>query len=293
MGTSIVTVEPVEAKAQLRRFRDVPYLLHRGDPRWKPGVRAYESWRLDSQRHPYFDRGDAAYFLARRAGQPAGRIVAHRDEQGATDAWFGFFAAPDDAEVVEALLDAAQEWLRGEGASSMTGPVSWWAHEEFGVMVDGHDQPSITGRSWHPEWYAASLLDAGMEPGETRRTFRLSTAGAQGAEPTIDGTTEIPPHAGGYADPALVMADIAAVPEVSSTLASASVRSAWRVAREVRRNGFDTAVCVRCDGDPAELVPRLLVAARRAGYAWLIAPWGPQGSVPETVHQVFSRRWSS
>ena len=160
-------------------------------------------------------------------------------------------------------------------------------------MVDGHDRPSVTGRPWHPEWYAASLRDAGLEPGETRQTFRLSTTGVAEPEPLLDVGDDDPPHAGAYADPALVFADIAAVPDVSTTLASASVRSAWRVARQARRDGFDTAVCVRCDGDPAVLVPGLLAAARRAGYAWLIAPWCPEGSVAETAHQVFSRRWST
>jgi hypothetical protein len=112
MGSALVTVEPVEARTQLRRFRDVPFLLHGDDARWRAGVRAYESWRLDARRHPYFDSGDAAYFLARRAGQPVGRIVAHRSRPDEQDAWFGFFDAPDDDDVVTKLLDAAEGWLR-------------------------------------------------------------------------------------------------------------------------------------------------------------------------------------
>lgn len=292
MGPPIVTVEPVEAKTQLRRFRDVPYLLHGDDERWSPGVRAYESWRLDARRHPYFERGDAAYFLARRGGHPVGRIVAHRAGDDVQDASFGFFATPDDVDVAEALLSAAQIWLAEEGARSMTGPVSWRDDEEFGVVVSGHDQRMITGRSWQPAWYADVLERCGLEPGSTRHTYRLSTDDAVACGPVHPVDDEPPPHAGGYADPALVLDGIAAVPDVSETLRSASIRSAWRVARQARREGFDTAVCVRCDGDPAELVPKMLAAARRAGYAWLIAPWAPPGVEPETTHQVFSRRWS-
>ena len=84
---------------------------------------------------------------------------------------------------------------------------------------------------------------------------------------------------------------IAAVPDVTATLARASLRSAWRVARRARDHRFDTAVCVRCDGDPAVLVPRLLEAAGAAGYRWLVAPWAPPGTEPETTHQVFTLRW--
>src|SRR5690606_2326608 len=106
-----------------------------------------------------------------------------------------------------------------------------------------------------------------------------------------DRPVDLPPHAGGYADPALVLGDIAAVPDVSQDLARASLRSAWRVARRARERAFDTAVCVRCDGDPAELVPRLVNAAGRAGYTWVVAPWAPPGTEPETVHQVFTAAW--
>lgn len=289
MASSLVTVEPVEGKAQLRRFRDVPYLLHGDDERWNPGVRAFESWRLDARRHPYFDEGDAAYLLARDRGRPVGRIAAHRARPDDPEGWFGFFDAPDDDAVVGALLEAAEAWLRGEGAESMTGPVSWTPDEAFGTMVAGHELPSITGRPWQPGWYADALRRAGLVGGDVRYSYRLATDDAMSGAPTpID--VDPPPHAGGYADPALVLDGIAAVPDVSSTLAGASFRSAWRVAARARREGFDTAVCVRCDGDPAVLVPRLLAAASAAGYRWLVAPWAPSGVEPETAHQVFSRR---
>ena len=300
----LVTVEPVESKAQLRRFADIPYLLHGADERWSPGVRAYESWRIDARRHPYFDRGDAAYLLARRAGRPVGRIAAHVDRSGAVDGWFGFFDVPDDGAVAGALLDAAQEWLDEQGARSMTGPVSWTPEDEFGVPVAGTEHRGLTGRPWRPSWYADQLRSAGLEPGEQRSTHRLATdaPGARsgeldGAEATQNtarvrgGGRDVPPHAGRYADPRLVLDGIAAVPDVSATLARASLRSAWRVARRASERAFDTAVCVRCTGDPAELVPALRAAAGAAGYRWLVAPWAPEGVEPETTNQVFSRRW--
>jgi hypothetical protein len=286
---SAVTVEPVESKAQLRRFADIPYLLHQHEARWAPGVRAYESWRLDARRHPYFDRGDAAYLLARRLGRPVGRVAAHVTERGDTSGWFGFFDAPEDGEVVNALLDAAAAWLAEQGASSMTGPVSWTPDEEVGVPVEGTDAPGVTGRPWRPHWYADRLRHAGMEPGERRSTYRLPATPSDDAPTAADEAP--PPHAGRYADPALVLDGIAAVPDVTGVLADASLRSAWQVARRARDRSFDTAVCVRCDGDPAVLVPRLQAAAAAAGYRWVVSRWAPPGTPPETVHQVFTRRW--
>lgn len=290
-------MEPVESRPQLRRFADIPYLLFGKDERWSPGVRAYESWRLDARRHPYFDRGDAAFFLARVGGRPAGRIAAHVRDAGATEGWFGFFDVPDEASVTGALLDAARAWLEAEGATSMTGPVTWSPDEEFGVTVHGVEHRGCTGRAWRPGWYAAQLRDAGLEPGEIRHTYRLETMTVSvplATLPPAEATSpaeEVPPHAGGYADPRLVLDGVAAVPDVSQDLARASLRTAWRVARAAKERSFDTAVCVRCAGDPAILVPQLAAAANHAGYRWLVSPWAPEGTPPETSHQVFTANW--
>lgn len=272
-------------------------MLHHDEPRWTPGVRAWEQWRLDARRHPYFHRGDAAYLLARRGGAPVGRIAAHVASTDATAGWFGFFDVPDDDSVTVALLDAAQTWLDEQGVTSMTGPVSWTADEDFGVPVVGTEHPGVTGRSWRPAWYAQRLRSAGLEPGEQRSTYRLGTDTGRPVEAPVEAPVdsapdgETPAQAGRYADRSLVLDGIAAVPDVSSTLATASVRTAWRVARDARTRSFDTAVCVRCDGDPSVLVPRLRQAAAASGYRWLLAPWAPEPAEPERVHQVFSRTW--
>jgi len=286
VGRALVTVEAVEAKAQLRRFADVPHVLHGADERWAPGVRAWEQWRLDARRHPYFERGDAAFFLARRAGQPVGRIAAHVEAPGEPQAYIGMFDSVDDDDVVDALLAEARAWLVEQGADVVVGPITWTIDEEAGVLVDGFEHPAATGRPWHPPWYAEQLRRAGGEAILTLPTHRLEVPAATGEPPTpASGPT--PPVAGGYADPALVLEQIAAVPDVAPLLAGASVRSAWRVAREARARPSDTAVVVHWSEDPALLVPDLLVACAARGYRWLLSPWAPDDRPPERVHQVF------
>lgn len=283
----LVSVEPVDSRTQLRRFAEVPFHLHHGDPRWTRGVRAFEEWRLDARRHPYFERGDAAFLLARQAGRPVGRIAAHVDGTDRGRGWFGFFDVPDDATVAEALLAAAASWLADQGATSMTGPRSWTAEEEFGVLVAGFEHRGVTGCPWQPEWYAERLRAAGARPGDRHVLHRLATAEATGTAPGPSGE-DPPPHAGGYADPALVLPDVAATPDVSELLAGASLRSAWRLARAASERSFDTAVCVRWRGDPAATVPGLLARCAAEGYRWLLAPWAPDDRSPERVRQLFT-----
>lgn len=292
-------METIEHRTQMRRFNDVPYLVLGHDARWNPGVRAFEQWRLDERRHPYFDRGSAAYFLARQDGRPIGRIVAHIPHSGATAGCFGFYDAPDDADVAAALLDAARAWLADQGATSMAGPLSWTADESCGVPTRGADLAGATGREWKPAWYAENLAAAGLTAGPARPTFRLVLRHDSAApDPTTQGQVaprrdrpSVPAQAGRFADARLVLPGIAAVPDVTDTLRTASLRSAWSTARQARERQFETATVVRLDGEPDVVVPHLMAVAGRAGYRYLISPWAPAGHEVETEHRVFSESW--
>jgi hypothetical protein len=170
---SAVAVEEVTGGKAMVRFVELPQALHGADQRWAPPVMAWERYRLDPHRNPYFERGDAVYLLARRLGQPVGRIVAHLATEGG-EGRFGFFSCVDDVRVATALVDAAQEWLRDQGCSSMTGPYSFEPGDEPGVLVDGFDAPGVTGRPWHPAWEAQLLEALGFTTVEEQPWWRLA-----------------------------------------------------------------------------------------------------------------------
>jgi hypothetical protein len=286
-----VTVEEARGGKAFGRFVELPFALHHQDPRWAPPVVAYERWRLDPRRNPYFEEGDAVYLLARRMGRPAGRMSAHLAAEGG-DGWFGFFDAVNDAAVLDALVEGAKEWLTERGCTSMTGPASFALADEAGVQVSGHEIAGVTGRQWHPEWYAQRLEQAGFQTVEDRPTWRLPTeCGAEGvvmATALAPHSLEGPPHAGAYGDPRLVLEGIAAVPDVAAGLRE----SAWALARRAKARDWEGCTIVRCDGDPAVLVPQLRATAGAAGYQWVIAPWSPDvGAPPEAVHRVYRLSW--
>jgi hypothetical protein len=286
MGAA-VTVEEVTGGKPLRRFTDLPAALHGHDPRFAWPVLAWERYRLDPRRNPYFDEGDGAYFLAWRLGSPVGRIAAHVDRKGGRGR-FGFWWVDDDADVAGALVDAASEWVAAAGCTSMEGPLSFTATEEEGVLVAGFDTPGTTGRPWHPPAHAAHLEGLGFEAVRHVPRWRLPAVDTGAAR---DAAGDPPGHAGRHHDPKLVLEGVAAVPDLSGALRRASLRSAWALARRVREGGWDTATIVRVDDDPSDAVPALCSAAARAGYGSVISPWSPDpDAVPETVHAVYSRR---
>jgi hypothetical protein len=286
-----VTVGSADKGKARVRFADVPQVLHGDDPRWAPPLLAWERYRLDQHRNPYFEEAEVALFLARRAHRPVGRIAAHVPEPGA-EGRFGFWSVGDDREVAVALVEAAGEWLEERGCTSMTGPWSFRPEDEPGALVAGQDAGGTTGRPWRPRVEADLLEAIGFEAIEETCTWRLATSEVGPESPVAGDDVDRPRQAGAYVDPRLVLERIAAVPDLGRELAGTGLRGAWGLAKRARAGRWEGCTVVRCDGTPEVEVPALVAAAGRAGYSWVVAPWSPDaGARPETVHRRYRLRW--
>jgi len=93
---SSLDVSEVRTRRERLEFIKMPWRLYERDPHWVPPVIADQMEFLDPKRGTFFDHGEARLFLARRAGEPVGRITAHVNElydraYGAGTGFFGFF----------------------------------------------------------------------------------------------------------------------------------------------------------------------------------------------------------
>ena len=79
---SEVTIRPVRARRDLKRFVRVPFRLHRDHPQWVPPLIFDRMQFLDRSKNPYFEHAEAEYFIAERDGEPVGRITAQLDRHG-------------------------------------------------------------------------------------------------------------------------------------------------------------------------------------------------------------------
>ncbi len=166
--TSPVVVRPVQSTADLERFIDFPYRLHRGDPLWVPSLCMDVRNMLSRKKNPFFEHAEAEYFLAvRGVGEVIGRIAAihnrahnefHRDHPG----FFGFFECIDDQAVADALFEAAADWLRPQGLSVLRGPASFSINDECGLLVDGFDTPPTILNPHNPRYYVSLVERAGF-----------------------------------------------------------------------------------------------------------------------------------
>ena len=153
-----VSIRPVRTRRELKRFVKVPFRLHRDHPQWVAPLIFERMQFLDRGKNPWFEHGEAEYFLAERDGEPVGRVTAHLDRrwdeyQGGDDAMFGFFETANDPEVAAALLDAATEWARDKGRGRILGPMDFTTNDEVGILVEGYELRPMILEPWHPPHY--------------------------------------------------------------------------------------------------------------------------------------------
>jgi len=134
---------------------------------------------LDPQHGPFFEIGEAQYFLAYRQGEPVGRISAHvnrlHDEHyGPQSGFFGFFECVPDDEVAAALFAAAADWLRARGKTRLVGPLNFSIYDEMGLLVEGFDCMPAIFQTHNPPYYVDLLASQGFQKAMDWHALRIT-----------------------------------------------------------------------------------------------------------------------
>ncbi len=167
MTQNSISVIPVAGKTQLKQFLDFPYDLYRGEPHWRAPLRFERATQIDPKKNPALDGLETQLFLAHRDGAVVGRIAAiknphhlalYNDDTG----HFGFFDTENDPEIGNALISAAEAWLKQRGMKRIIGPLSFSINEEVGLLVDGFDTPPVLMMPYGRPDYRETLENMGF-----------------------------------------------------------------------------------------------------------------------------------
>jgi GNAT superfamily N-acetyltransferase len=183
-------VRPVATKRDLTTFIKLPWRLYRNERNWVPPLISERRQFLDRARNPWFEHGEAQYFLAWRDGRAVGRITAQIDRilnefQGNQWGLFGFFECEDDPEAAGALLDAAERWLRARGRDRMVGPMDFTMNDECGVLVEGFELPPTILTNWTKPYYPALLEGTGLTKAMDTLMWELNVSEREHVHPAI------------------------------------------------------------------------------------------------------------
>lgn len=177
-----IRITEMRSRRDRRQFLAIPYALYRNDPHWVAPLQREVLKLIDPRRNPFFEHGEACFWIAWRGDTPVGRISAqinhlhlsiHKDSTGN----FGFLEAIDDPMVFEALLDTAEAWLRKRGMSRVRGPYSLSINDEIGVLISGFDAPPVIGMAYTPRYYIERLEAAGYGKAKDVHALRFDMDG--------------------------------------------------------------------------------------------------------------------
>jgi ribosomal protein S18 acetylase RimI-like enzyme len=165
---SQIEINEVASRAERDAFIKFPWRIYRDDAAWVPPLLIERKEFLDRTKHPFFEHGDAALFLARRNGETVGRIMAsddpnynslHKSNVGC----FGLFECLDDRTIAAALFSAAGKWLRRKGRDEIMGPIDYSTNYVCGLLVDGFEFPPTLLTAHNPPYYAPLIAGEGFK----------------------------------------------------------------------------------------------------------------------------------
>lgn len=163
----MVKIIPVDSKKQLHDFIMLPFTLYKNEPNWVPPLIGDQKKLFNPKKNPYYQHSEGKLFLAFKDGKLAGRISAHSNTQHNKEhheniGFFGFFECLNDQETANALFEAAYEWNRYRGFTSLRGPMNFSVNQECGLLVDGFEYPPMVMMPHNFSYYPVLYENYGL-----------------------------------------------------------------------------------------------------------------------------------
>jgi GNAT superfamily N-acetyltransferase len=177
-----IYIRPVETARDRRAIVTFPWRIYHNDPLWVPPLISERLARLDPQRNPFFQTGEAQPFLAYHQGQLVGTIVPAIDRHsnhylGEEVAVLGFFEVIENYAVAQALFRAAADWSHQKGMKALRGPFNFTPSDEAGLLIEGRDTPPVILMGHNPPYYVDFFQRFGfVKFGADSLAFRAWTA---------------------------------------------------------------------------------------------------------------------
>lgn len=173
-----ILVKPISSRREKNLFIKFPWRIYRDDPVWVPPLLMDRRKLMDTKKNPFYEHADAEFFLAWREGEVVGRIGAiinhnHNKEHNENIGFFGFFESVNDQHVASALFDTARNWLQARGVTAMRGPASPSVNDEYGLLVEGFDDPPKILMPYNPAYYPGLLEAYGFKKAKDLYAYKV------------------------------------------------------------------------------------------------------------------------
>ena len=166
MAVEIREIQPT--KGNLLKFVHFPIdKLYQDSKYFVPPLVTDELNTLMPNKNPAFDFCEAVYYMAYRDGKIVGRvagIINHvcNERSKKKEVRFSYIDFIDDAEVVDALIDAVTKWGKSKGMEHLTGPLSFTDMDPEGMLVEGFERVGTSGGIYNYPYYPEHMERLGF-----------------------------------------------------------------------------------------------------------------------------------
>jgi hypothetical protein len=153
---------------EVRRFLDFPFRLYAKTQQWVPPLASDARRIFDRRRHPFYQSGEASFWLAMdHEKQVVGRLAVLDDKKfnqynQANTAFFYLFECRDDQQAAAGLFEAGFEWARQRGLRRIEGPKGFTPFDGIGLLVRGFEHRPAFGLPYNPPYYVQLVEAAGF-----------------------------------------------------------------------------------------------------------------------------------
>ncbi len=165
MAVEIKAIQP--SKRELKKYVKFGINHYKGNDCFVPPLVMDDVNTLRPDKNPAFEFCEAQSFMAYRDNTPVGRITAIINQQvnqrtGKNNLRFGFVDFIDDDEVVDALFNAAINWGKERGMTTITGPMGFSDLDHEGMLIEGFDRLGTMASIYNYPYYPRQMERMGF-----------------------------------------------------------------------------------------------------------------------------------
>lgn len=157
-----IKIKEVTNNRDLRSFIKFPFRLYKGNEFWVPPIISEEMKVLRKDKNPFFEVGEAKYFLAYKNNKVVGRIAGiisnpYIEKVGKKHGRFGWIDFVDDIEVCKKLLVEVEKWTKSKGMIALQGPLGFTNFDPQGMLIEGFQKIGTLAGIYNYSYYSKYL----------------------------------------------------------------------------------------------------------------------------------------
>ncbi len=163
-----ITVKPIPlTKSEIKKYVKFEIDLYAGNPYYVPPLIMDDVNTLLPSVNPAFEFCEAQPFMAYVDDRPVGRITAIINRTvnartGDNTVRFGFVDFIDDADVVDALFKAVEQWGKERGMDKMVGPMGFTDLDHEGMLISGFEELGTMATIYNYPYYPKHMERMGF-----------------------------------------------------------------------------------------------------------------------------------